>query len=60
MIDLDKVRLGAACCIKSGRTCICPEECPYEDMEINGDLIYCETALLMDLQTLIPDKEGAQ
>lgn len=55
MIDLDKVRQGAACCIESWRTGECPPDCPYEDVLLQDDtIINCATALLMDLKTLIP------
>lgn len=55
-IDREKVIKGMECCIKSDRTCLCPENCPYADADETHD--QCETQVKLSALALLKEHEA--
>lgn len=55
--EIEKMRLGMACCIRANQTHHCPPECPYTDCTVGATYTYCEGALLLEARAYIEQLE---
>ena len=55
MHDREKVIKGLECCIASDRECVCPEDCPYQEVDESDDI--CETLLKLDALAMLKEQE---
>ena len=54
------LRQGLDCCIVSGKTHLCPLDCPYADqggIPVDGAVLECSTLLLLDARERITELE---